>query len=291
MQYEGTVIRPPSEANSIILQVSIGCSHNRCTFCGAYKDKIFRLRDNDDINRDLAFAHRYCRRQKTLFLADGNVLALPHRFLVDLFNKIRHKLPWVRRISMYACSRDILNRSIDQLAELKTLGLGRLYMGLESGHDPTLAAVKKGATAGEMVAAGRRVRAASIFLSVTCLLGLAGARQAASLAHAKDTADVLNRMQPSQIAILTLMLLDNTELGKKAQKGEFSLPGKHQLFIELRTLIAGLSDFRTLVQANHSSNYFQLDGRLPRDKEKFLSLIDRALSGAIDIRPEYLRAL
>jgi len=179
MQYEGTVIRPPSEANSIILQVSIGCSHNRCTFCGAYKDKIFRLRDNDDINRDLAFAHRYCRRQKTLFLADGNVLALPHRFLIDLFNKIGQILPWVRRISMYACSRDILNRSIDQLAELKKLGLGRLYMGLESGHDPTLVAVKKGATAEEMVAAGRRVRAAAIFLSVTCLLGLAGDQQAA----------------------------------------------------------------------------------------------------------------
>ena len=291
MQYEGTVIRPPSEANSIILQVSIGCSHNHCTFCGAYKDKKFRLRDEGAIDRDIDFAGRYCRRQKTLFLADGNVLALPHRFLVDLFNKIRHKLPWVRRISMYAAGRDILNRSVDQLAELKKLGLGRLYMGLESGHDPTLVAVKKGATAEEMVAAGRRVRAAAIFLSVTCLLGLAGDRQVASLAHAKDTADVLNRMQPSQIAILTLMLLDNTELGKKAQRGEFNLPGKHQLFHELRTLIAGLSDFRTLVQANHSSNYFQLDGRLPRDKEKFLFIIDQALSGAIGIKPEYLRAL
>ncbi|HHL33489.1 MAG TPA: radical SAM protein [Desulfobulbaceae bacterium] len=291
MHYEGTVIRPPSEANSIILQVSIGCSHNRCTFCGAYQDKQFRLRNVDDINRDIAFAGQYCRRQKTLFLADGNVLALPHRFLVDLFNKIRHKLPWVRRISMYGGCRDILNRSVDQLTELKKLGLGRLYMGLESGHDPTLVAVKKGATAEEMVAAGRRVRAAAIFLSVTCLLGLAGDRQATSLAHAKDTADVLNRIQPSQIAILTLMLLDNTELGQKAQRGEFSLPDKQQLFIELRTLIAGLSDFRTLVQANHSSNYFQLDGRLPRDKEKFLFIIDQALSGAIGIKPEYLRAL
>ncbi len=291
MQYEGTIIRPPSEANSIILQVSIGCSHNHCTFCGAYKDKKFRLRDEGAIDRDIDFAGRYCRRQKTLFLADGNVLALPHRFLVVLFNKIRHKLPWVRRISMYAGGRDILNRSVDQLAELKKLGLGRLYMGLESGHDPTLVAVKKGATAEEMVTAGRRVRAAAIFLSVTCLLGLAGDQQVASLAHAKDTADVLNRMQPSQIAILTLMLLDNTELEKKAQRGKFNLPGKHQLFHELRTLIAGLSDFRTLVQANHSSNYFQLDGRLPRDKEKFLFIIDQALSGAIGIRPEYLRAL
>ncbi len=291
MQYEGTIIRPPSEANSIILQVSIGCSHNRCTFCGAYKDKRFRLRNDGDIDSDIAFAARYCRRQQTLFLADGNVLALPHRFLVNLFKTIRKRLPWVRRISMYAGCRDILNRSRDQLAELKNLGLGRIYMGLESGHDPTLIAVKKGATAAEMVAAGRRIRTVPLFLSVTCLLGIAGSRQEVSFAHAKDTADVLNRMQPSQIAILTLMLLDNTKLGEKAKKGEFSLPGKQQLFYELRTLIAGLSDFRGLVQANHSSNYFQLDGRLPRDKEKFLSIIDQALSGAISITPEYQRSL
>lgn len=291
MQYEGTVIRPPSEANSIILQVSIGCSHNRCTFCGAYKDKIFRLRSKDEIDRDLDFAGQYCRRQTTVFLADGNVLTLPHRFLVDLFSKIRQKLPWVRRISMYAGCQDILNRSIDQLIELKQLGLGRLYMGLESGHDPVLAAVNKGASSEEMIAAARRVRAAAVFLSVTCLLGLAGAQPAASLAHARDTARVLNRMQPSQIAILTLMLLDNTELGQQAQRGKFSLPGKQQLFYELRTLIAGLSNFRTLVQANHSSNYFQLDGRLPRDREKFLAIIDQALSGAIGLKPEYLRVL
>ena len=291
MRYEGTVIRPPSEANSIILQVSIGCSHNRCTFCGAYKEKIFRLRDEAEIDRDLDFAGQYCRRQQTVFLADGNVLALPHRFLVDLFSRIRKRLPWVRRISMYAGCRDILNRSVDQLVELKKLGLGRLYMGLESGHDPVLTAVNKGASSEEMIAAARKVRAASVFLSVTCLLGLAGERPAASLAHARDTARVLNRMQPSQIAILTLMLQGNTELGQQARRGEFSLPGKQQLFYELRTLIAGLSDFRTLVQANHSSNYFQLDGRLPRDREKFLAIIDQAIAGAIDLRPEYLRAL
>ncbi len=291
MQYEGTVIRPPSEANSIILQVSLGCSHNHCTFCGAYQDKPFRLRRNVDIKQDIDFAARYCRRQKTIFLADGNALALPHPFLVRLLTTIRQKLPWVRRVGLYAGCRDILERSDRQLCELKELGLGRIYMGLESGNDLILAAVKKGVTSSEMVTAGRRVRRASLFLSVTCLLGLAGAEPKASLAHAQDTAEVLNRMQPSQIAILTLMLLENTELGRMARQGRFSLPGKRQLFLELRTLIAGLSDFRSLLQANHASNYFQLDGRLPRDRKKFLAIIDQALSGAMDIKPEYLRAL
>ena len=291
MQYEGTVIRPPSEADSIILQVSLGCSHNKCTFCGAYKEKRFGIRRTSAIARDINFAAQHCRRQKTVFLADGNVLALPHRFLVDLFATIRGKLPWVRRISLYAGCRDILSRSIEQLSELKKLGLGRIYMGLESGNDAVLDAVNKGVTGDDMVAAGRRVRAASIFLSVTCLLGLAGAEPDASRSHAEDTARVLNRMQPSQIAVLTLMLLDNTELGRMARQGKFILPGKSQLFTELRILIAGLSDCRSQLQVNHASNYFQLDGRMPRDREKFLSIIDNALSGSICIKPEYLRAL
>ena len=291
MQYEGTVIRPPSEAHSIIFQVTIGCSHNRCAFCGAYRDKRFRIRDNTEILQDIDYAAKYCRRQKTVFLADGDALVIPHARMLNLFQSIRKNLPWVRRISLYGNCRDILARSGQQLAELKNLGLDRIYMGLESGHDPTLTAIRKGATAEEMIIAGRRVRKAGIFLSVSCLLGVAGSIAADSIAHAKATAMALNRMRPSQIAILTLMLLENTPLADMARQGRFSLPGRQQLFLELRTLIAGLERFRAQVQANHASNYFSLNGRLPKDKEKFLALVDQALTGEIQCKPEFLRVL
>jgi radical SAM superfamily enzyme YgiQ (UPF0313 family) len=291
VQYEGTVIRPPSEAHSIIFQVTVGCSHNRCTFCGAYRDKRFRIKDHTEILQDIEFAAKYCRRQKTVFLADGDALVIPQTQMMKLLGCIHENLPWVRRVSLYGNCRDILARSVRQLNELKKLGLGRIYMGLESGHDPTLAAIKKGATAEEMIMAGRRVREAGIFLSVSCLLGVAGSITTKGTAHAKATAMALNRMQPSQIAVLTLMLLDKTPLAAMAGQGRFALPDRQQLFSELRTLIAGLKDFRVQVQANHASNYFSLDGRLPRDKEKFLATIDHALSGTIHLKPEFQRAL
>ena len=289
MHYEGNIIRPPSEANAIILQVTTGCSHNRCTFCGAYREQKFRIKDDAVVDSDLEFAANYCTRQKTVFLADGDALVIPQQRLLHLFTRIKEKLPWVRRISLYANCRDILNRSPKELAELKAAGLGRIYMGLESGHDKTLAAIKKGATSAEMILAGRRVKDASIFLSVTCLLGIGGIRF--SLQHAADTAAVLNMMQPSQIAVLTLMLLDNTELGQTAAAGSFQLPDKLGLFQELRTLIVGLEVPRCQFQANHASNYFTLDGRLPRDKDNFLATIDEAIAGTLDLKPETLRGL
>ncbi len=289
MHYEGNIIRPQSEANAFILQVTTGCSHNRCTFCGAYREQKFRIKDDAVVDSDLDFAANYCSRQKTVFLADGDALVIPQQRLLHLFSRIHKKLPWVRRISLYANCRDILNRSPKELAELKAAGLGRIYMGLESGHEKTLTSIKKGATASEMILAGRRVKEASLFLSVTCLLGIAGIRY--SLQHAADTAAVLNTMQPSQIAVLTLMLLDNTELGRMAAAGSFQLPDKLGLFQELRALIGGLAVPRCQFQANHASNYFTLDGRLPRDKENFLATIDEAIAGTLDLKPETLRGL
>ncbi len=288
MRYEGTVIRPPSEAHAIILQVTLGCSHNRCTFCGAYRDKRFRIRGEEEVDRDIGFAARHCRRQQTVFLADGDALVIPYQRLHALCRRIRQRLPWVRRIALYANSRDILRLGVDQLAELRRLGLGRIYMGLESGHDPTLAAVRKGADAETMVEAGRRVRAAGIFLSVTCLLGIAGV--AHSREHARATAEVLNRMRPSQVAVLTLMLLDNTELGRQARQGKFVLPDRIGLFRELWTLIRNL-DLRAQFQANHASNYFSLAGRLPRDKKNLLATVERAIGGNLPLIPDTARAL
>ncbi|WP_417909596.1 radical SAM protein [Candidatus Electronema sp. PJ] len=291
MHYQGNIIRPPSEADSIILQVTVGCSHNRCTFCGAYRDpeQKFQIKDEGIIDLDLEFATQYCRKLKTVFLADGDALVIPQQRLLNLFRRIRKELPWVRRISLYANCRSILKRSPNELAALKAAGLGRIYMGLESGCEQVLLEIKKGATAAEMLAAGRRVREAEIFLSVTCLLGIGGTVY--SQQHAEDTAAVLSQMQPNQIAVLTLMLLDNTELGRAVHEGRFQLPDQIGLFQELRTMLARLADFRCQFQANHASNYFALAGRLPKDREHFLATIDQALAGTARLKPEWLRGL
>lgn len=289
MHYEGNIIRPPSEADSIILQVTVGCSHNSCTFCGAYRDKRFRIKESNIIEQDIGFAAQYCQRQKTVFLADGNALSLPQRSLKALLAKIKVELPQVRRVSLYANARDILQRSVEDLKELKELGLQRIYMGLESGHDPTLKAIAKGDDSKTIVKAGKRVREAGIFLSVTVLLGIGGVEH--SQAHAEATALALNVMQPNQVAVLTLMILENTPLARQVESGMFQLPDKRELFVELRTLLQGLDLPRSQFQANHASNYFTLDGRLPKDKEKFLSFVNDALSGKINLKSEQTRAL
>ena len=289
MHYEGNIIRPPSEANSIILQVTVGCSHNSCTFCGAFRDKKFYIKESRIVDDDIHFAAQYCRRQTTVFLADGNALVLPQKRLVELFIRIKQKLPQVRRINLYANARDILQHSVDELKELKRFGLQRIYMGLESGHDPTLKAIAKGDDSKTIIAAGRIARDAGLFLSVTVLLGIAGIKH--SLAHAKATALALNAMQPNQVAILTLMILKNTPLYRLAESGKFIIPKRKDLFIELRTLLEHLQLKRSQLQANHASNYFSLDGRLPKDKEKFLSFINDAVSGNMNLKPENYRAL
>lgn len=289
VDYQGDIIRPPSEAFALILQVTTGCSHNSCTFCGAYRDKPFRIKPWERIEADLDFAAAWCRRHTTLFLADGDALALPHALLIALLRRIREKLPWIRRVSAYATCQNIKAKSDEQLRQYKQLGFGRLYMGLESGHDPTLAAVAKGVDSEQMIAAGQRVRAAGIFLSVTCLLGIAGAVH--SLDHARATAEVLSRMQPHQIAVLTLMLLANTPLYRQMRAGRFALPDPVSLFGELRCLLANLEPFRTQFHANHASNYFSLSGRLPKDRDAMLNTIDQALAGVLHLKPEPYRAL
>ncbi|MBM9537578.1 radical SAM protein [Desulfobulbus alkaliphilus] len=289
MEHQGDIIRPPSEAFSIILQVTIGCSHNRCTFCGAYRDRTFAIKSWERIEKDLSFAAAWCRRQSTLFLADGDALALPDDMLVALLQCIREKLPWVRRVSCYATCQNIAGKSDDQLQTYRSLGLGRLYMGLESGHDPTLKAIAKGVDSKAMITAGQRARNAGFFVSVTCLLGIAGV--GLSLEHAAATASVLNRMQPHQVAVLTLMVLDNTPLFRQMRAGHFTVPEQGQLFSELRCLVTGLHSFRTQFHANHASNYFSLNGRLPRDKERILATIDCALTGSLPLQTETGRRL
>lgn len=289
MEYVGNVIRPPSEADSIILQVTVGCSYNKCTFCGAYKDVSFTIKDEAAITRDLQFAHEYCRNHQRVFLADGDVLILSQKRLVRLFHLIHEYLPWISRISLYGNARAIRSKSQDNLLELKALGLDRVYMGLESGCDEILQRIQKGETAETMIAAAKKIRGAGIFLSVTALLGLGGV--GLSERHAEETAKALSAMAPSQIAILTLIPLENTFLGQEVLAGKFSLPNPREILAELSWLMSSLQNIRCQFHANHASSYLPIFGRLPKDREALLAAIEMAKSGAVSLVPEHRRAL
>jgi len=289
MQYEGTIIRPPSEANSIILQVTLGCSHNKCSFCGAYKDKIFQIKSDPVINTDIDFAARSCQGLKRVFLADGDALIIPHLRLVSILKRIRKKLPQVNRISLYGNAKSIRSKNIEQLTELKELGLHRVYMGLESGHDQVLEEICKGETATSMIAAAQKIKESKLFLSVTVLLGIGGIERSHS--HARRTAETLNKMQPNQVAALTLMVLETTPLAQRVQSGCFTVPDRQQLLQELYTLIDNLFLDRCQFHSNHASNYLPIEGRLPRDKNNLLHSINQALAGLTPLVPESMRGL
>lgn len=288
MQYEGTIIRPPSEAHSIIFQVTAGCSHNTCSFCGAYKDKRFRIR-LETLDEDIAFAKDHCQNQNRVFLADGDALILPSHTLERILEKIRLNLPWVNRVSLYANCRAIRSKTGEQLQTLKDLGLDRVYMGLESGHDEVLKNICKGETASSMIEASRAINKAGLFLSVTVLLGIAGTKL--SCEHAEATGSVLTMMKPRQIAALTVMPIPGTGFYEQVKNGIITLPSPSELLNELRLIIQFIQCDRVQFFANHASNYLPLSGRLQKDKKRMLEQIDGALNGTVRLVPDELRAL
>lgn len=289
MHYEGNIIRPPSEADSILLQVTVGCSHNKCTFCGAYKGERFKIKPDEVIMEDIAFAARYARRQRRVFLCDGDALIVPQKRLVKILAAIREQLPWVERVGVYANTKGLAMKSEAELAELVSLGLGIAYMGLESGDDETLAAVRKGADSQRMIDMGRKARAAGLKLSLTVLLGLAGVERSA--VHAEATGRVLTAIDPEFVGALSLMLIPGTPLYDDYRAGRFRLPDPMGMLAELRTMIAHTDLTGGLFHANHASNYLPIRAKLPEDKARTLALIDAALAGRVALKPEFLRAL
>ncbi len=289
MHYEGNIIRPPSEANSILLQATVGCSHNKCTFCGAYKGERFKIKSDDIIDADIAFAAQNCRRQKRLFICDGDGLIIPQRRLTAILKKIRTQLPWVDRVGVYANTKSIAMKTAEELAVLRDLGLGIAYMGLESGDSETLKKISKGSNADRMIAAGRKVRQAGIKLSLTVLLGVAGRERSA--VHARKTGQVLTAIDPEFVGALSLMLIPGTPLHTDCQNGRFEPIDPREMLVELGTMLAHTHMTAGLFHANHASNYLPIRARMPADKEKTLQLINRALAGDVQLKPEYLRAL
>ena len=289
MHYEGNIIRPPSEANSILLQVTVGCSRNKCTFCGTYMGERFRIKPDSIIMEDLAFAANYSKRQRRVFLCDGDVLIIPQKRLMKILVEIEKQLPWVTRVGIYANAKSLNMKSPDELKELKAHGLGIAFMGLETGDDVTLKNINKGATSQHMIEMGKKARSAGIKLSITVLLGIAGKER--SKIHAKETGRVLSAIDPEYVGALSLMLIPGTPLCNDYESGKFLLPDPNEMLEELRIMIANTNLSSGLFHANHASNYLPIRAKLPKDKEATLKLIDEALAGRIELKPEYLRAL
>jgi radical SAM superfamily enzyme YgiQ (UPF0313 family) len=289
MHYEGPIIRPPSEADSILLQVTVGCSHNKCNFCGIYKDKTFRIKDDYQIEKDLLYASIHFREKDTVFLCDGDALIIPFARLQEILLNIRKTLPWVSRVGTYANTKSIARKTTDELVQLRELGLRIIHMGLESGDDETLRRCGKWGDVSMMIKQGQKVREAGINLFITVLLGLAGPQR--SSIHAEKTGYALTQINPNYVGALSLIPVENTPLYEQIQRGEFNLMGPLEILKELRIMLQ-FTDLRPgYFYANHASNYLPLRARLPRDKETALAQIDNALKGRIKLTPEWLRGL
>lgn len=287
--YQGMLIRPPSEAGSILLQVTLGCSHNKCTFCSAYKDKRFNIKDNEVILRDLAFARKHCRRQDRVFLMDGDAMIIPQKRLTRLLDQIKERLPWVKRVGVYANSKSVKMKSDGDLARLKAKGLDIAYYGVESGDDETLKRVQKGSTAENLLVQGRRLIEAGITLSVTVLLGIAGRER--SLEHARATGELLTKMDPQFVGALTVMVIPGTPLAGEQAAGAWTLPSPLEMLTELREMVRTTSLSRGMFFSNHASNYLPLKIQYPQGQAEALGLIDSALKGQVDLKPEWMRGL
>lgn len=289
MHYEGNCIRPPSEAYSILLQVTLGCSHNKCTFCGTYKDKRFTIKDDETILSDILFAAKTMSRQDRVFLMDGDALIIPQKRLMWILDRIKEHLPWVRRVGAYANAKGIRLKSPEDLIALRENGLGILYLGVETGDDRLLKEIRKGASAENLIAMGRKVKDAGIKLSVTVLLGIAGTER--SLEHAQATGKLLSAMDPDYVGALSVMLIPGTALYDAYRRGEFQLPEPEGLLLELREMLSHTELTRGMFFSNHASNYLPIKARFPRGKQEAIDLIDGALRGEVGLRPDWMRAL
>ncbi|MDD4239305.1 MAG: radical SAM protein [Desulfotomaculaceae bacterium] len=289
MRYEGAIFRPPSEASSLILQISVGCSNNTCTFCSAYKDKKFRVKSWQEIESDIQSASKYKNNVNRIFLADGNALMLDTKLLIKTLERLYNDFPLLERVGIYAGAQDIIKKQSKELKELKEAGLGIVYFGLESGSDKILKLVRKGVSSAKMVEACLKIKAAGLTLSITVISGLGGVDLTEE--HASETAAVISAINPDYLSTLTLMVVEGTPLYDQVQRGEFKLMTPIQDLQELKLMLEKVTLSDCTFRSNHASNYLPLKGVLNRDREALLSLLTRALSDPDMLRPEYLRGL
>ena len=289
MRYKGKVYRPPSEAYSLIVQVTYGCSHNRCAFCDMYDDKHFSLRPMAEIREDLELARRVYRRVDRIFLADGDALIRPTGDLVEILGLAYGLFPECRRVACYASPASLRVKSEDDLRLLRGRGLKMVYMGLESGCDAVLTRMRKGHDAAAIVAAGQKARRCGLALSVTAISGLGSVELWRE--HAVDTARAVSEMNPDYLGLLTLMVESGTPLETWVKDGSFTLLTAPEVLKETELFLRHVDSEGTVFRANHASNYLTLKGTLNGDRDALLSQLAAALEGQRDLKPEFLRAL
>ena len=292
MDYEQVIVRPPSEANSLLLPVTYGCSHNKCTFCGTYTGIKFRIRPLEDIKKDIdKVAQNYSWSLRRVFLENGDALIAPQARLVAVLKYLNEKFPHLSRIGTYTTPQAALIKSPDELKELKRLGLTIAYLGVESGDKEILKKINKGATYDQIVEAGRKIKQAGITLSVTVILGLGGVE--GSRNHALGTAKILTDIDPDFAGALTIILVPGTPLHQDWEEGRFELISPFQSLEELKLIIENANFSNCFFTANHASNYLPIKARLPQQKAEVLKLINEVLTtkDMSRLRPEFIRAL
>lgn len=275
LKYEGDIFRPPSEARSLILQATIGCSHNRCTFCTMYKRKKFRERDPGELEQEIALAGRTWPHTRRVFLADGNALTLSTERLEQILEDLNRAFPSLERVSVYANPQDLLKKESDELALLHRLKLGMIYLGVESGSATLLKEVNKGATPAEIARGAKRVKESKIPLSITVINGLAGREGSAE--HAQESARLLNEIDPEYLGLLSLMIIPGTILHRRKKAGALTPLGPWEMLEEIRLMVDQLRLSSCVFRANHASNYLPLKAVLSRDRQALLSALDGVL--------------
>ena len=292
MRYEGNIFRPFSEANSYLLQCTIGCSHNQCIFCGMYKDKKYRVRQIAEIMEDISMAKDQYGDLEKVFLCDGDAIVLETDMLLAIVKKLYLTFPSLRHVGSYVGPQSTLSKSMEELKALRAAGLTKAYIGVETGDDDLLKKVKKGVGYDQILQAGCNLIAADINLSVMVLLGLAGKGEA-SRRHAIATAKICNEMKPQYLAALTVTPVPGTVLHKQVQAGDFELLDPFETLGEMKQIFENITADNLKFVGTHASNYLSITGTLQRDKEKMIKPVDAVLKSRDErlIRPDHMRGL
>lgn len=271
--YDYPLYRPPSEGNSLIIQATLGCSHNKCSFCNMYKSKKFTIKPIQDIKNDISYFRQTYTLVERIFLADGDALIIKTEDLKEILVYINKLFPECSRVTLYGSPKSILLKTPQELSDLKDLGLSMIYMGVESGNDEILKDINKGVSSEDLIKAAKKVKEANILLSVTVIAGIGGIEKSKS--HAIKTGEIISSLIPDYLGVLTLMVEEGTNLHNKIINNEFEILNDKEILNEIKLLIHHIDVKESVVfRCNHASNYISLTGNLPKDKEKLLTQID-----------------
>lgn len=290
MRYEGDIYRPPSEAYSLLVQVTIGCTHNKCTFCKMFKDKKFRIRKLDEVLEDLAWARKRYRRVERIFLCDGDALALSNNRLMPILKYISDNFPECERVTIYGRATDVLKKTDQEMRELYEAGMTMVYIGAESGSDKVLKDICKGETRQQLIDGVKKIEACGMQASVTFISGLAGKDGWED--HAIQTGTMISEMQPSYVGLLTLIVEPSVPMAKDIEEGRLRLLSPEEVMAETLLMLKHTDVTKKCVfRSNHASNYISLRGDLPKDKDNMMALLRRAMENHDMFRDERFRAL